>query len=214
MRVSFSDSSSTAARVAPLIHAGHVAGQRRIIAIAGPPAAGKSTFVDALQDALEKRLLASAIVPMDGFHLDNSLLKTRDRLPFKGAPDTFDAAGFTALIQRIKSEPHVFTPRFDRVRDLSVACSAEVLPKHEIILVEGNYLLLDDPAWEPLQPLWDFTIFLDVGLPELERRLIGRWKNYGLSSEDAKERALANDIPNARTVINGSLREVDIHVAR
>lgn len=213
MKISFSDPANTAARVAPLILAGHTAGERRVIAVAGPPAAGKSTFVDALRDALEKRLLATAIVPMDGFHLDNALLKSRDRLPFKGAPDTFDAPGLASLVRRIKTERHVITPSFDRVRDLSVACSGEVLPKHEIILVEGNYLLLDDPAWEPLQPLWDYTILLDVGMAELERRLIGRWQNYGLSPAEAKERALSNDIPNARTVVEGSLREVDLHVA-
>jgi fructokinase len=175
---------------------------RVLIAIAGAPGAGKSTLAEALVDRLGPE---AALVPMDGFHLDNAILDTRGRRFAKGSPDTFDVDGFDAVLQRLKAGGEVIVPVFDRQIDVSRG-SARVVPQGaRIIVAEGNYLLLREAPWHRLAALWDLTVFLDVPLAELERRLIARWHHHGLSDADARRRAQDNDIPNARRVQDGSL---------
>ena len=173
--------------------------ERLMVAIAGAPGAGKSTIAEALAE----RIAGAAVVPMDGFHLDNAVLSARGILARKGAPESFDAAGFAALARRLAQEAEVAIPRFDRSRDISVAGAAIVGPER-ILLVEGNYLLLNKAPWSDLAGLWDFTVWLDVALPVLEARLIRRWRDHGLDEAAAKNRALGNDIPNARLVCTQS----------
>lgn len=182
------------------------------IAIAGPPGAGKSTLAEALVARLNRDGPQAALVPMDGFHLDNALLRKRDLLQRKGAPETFDAAGFLHLVQRLGTEPEVVLPLFDRVLDIAVAGAAEVTAETRIVVVEGNYLLLDAALWDQLAPFWDLTVFLDVDREELERRLIQRWLDHGHDPSAARARALSNDIPNARRVLAES-RPADVRVA-
>lgn len=141
---------------------------------------------------------------MDGFHLDNVLLRQRGLENRKGAPETFDAAGFIRFVERLGVEPHVVLPAFDRARDIAVAGAAEIESMARIAVVEGNYLLLQDPPWDRLAPLWDLSIFLDVPEKELERRLIRRWRDHGCDEAAAQTRAQSNDIPNARRVVSGS----------
>lgn len=176
--------------------------RRLVAAIAAAPGAGKSTLAAGLRAAIDRRSggTAAAVVPMDGFHLDNAVLESRGLLARKGAPETFDAAGFVALVARLRQEEEVVVPLFDRVRDLAVAGAAVVEPRHRIVLVEGNYLLLDEAPWDRLAPLWDVTIWVEVPEDELERRLVQRWLDHGLGPEAARARALGNDIPNARRV--------------
>ena len=154
----------------------------------------------------------AALVPMDGFHLDNAILDARGRRFAKGSPDTFDAAGFEAMLLRLKAGGEVIVPVFDRAIDLSRGSARVVPPEAQIILAEGNYLLLRDAPWDRLRGLWDLTVFLDVPMAELERRLIARWHHYGLSDADARRRAFDNDIPNARIVTERSVA-ADIVVA-
>ena len=187
-----------AARIAALAAARQ---GRVLIAIAGAPGAGKSTLAEALVDRLGAQ---AALVPMDGFHLDNAILDARGRRFAKGSPDTFDAAGFEALLLRLKAGGEVIVPVFDRDLDLSRGSARVVPPDARIIVAEGNYLLLRDAPWDRLRDLWDLTVFLDVPQDELERRLIARWHHYGLSDADARRRAFDNDIPNARTVTGRS----------
>jgi len=175
---------------------------RSLVAIAGAPGAGKSTLAAALVDRLGPE---AALVPMDGFHLDNAILDARGRRFAKGSPDTFDVAGFEAVLQRLKAGGEVIVPVFDRYIDVSRGSARVVPPEARIIVAEGNYLLLRDAPWDRLHGLWDLTVFLDVPLAELERRLIARWLHHGLSDADARRRANDNDIPNARRVIDGSL---------
>ncbi|MEV8465630.1 nucleoside/nucleotide kinase family protein [Fluviibacterium sp. DFM31] len=177
-------------------------GQRLLVAIAGPPASGKSTVAE----ALVARLGAEAIlVPMDGFHLDNRLLEQRSLLPRKGAPETFDAAGFCHAIGRLKTEPSVILPSFDRSRDLSVAGAIEVTPLHRIAVVEGNYLLFDADPWRKLATLWDFSVWTAPDETVLRSRLIARWRDHGLPPDAAEARAEANDLPNARRILASRL---------
>lgn len=179
---------------------------RLIVAIAGPPGAGKSTFSEYLRDAINKGGTEPAvIVPMDGFHLDNAILDERGLRSRKGSPPTFDCAGFADLLGRLKNASEdVVIPVFDRTLDLARAGAAIVRADHRVLLVEGNYLLLDQQPWTKLTPFFDMTIFLEVPFAELERRLIQRWLDHGHTEVAARERALSNDIPNAELVVSTS----------
>jgi pantothenate kinase len=137
---------------------------------------------------------------MDGFHLDNEDLKKQDLLARKGAPETFDVAGFIAIIQLIRGGKETEFPTFDRANDCVVPNGGAVLATDETILVEGNYLLLDHPNWVELAGLWDFSIFLDTPIHTLRCRLVDRWLCYGLDKTMAILRAKENDLPNARLV--------------
>lgn len=179
--------------------------ERLVVAIAGAPGSGKSTIAEALRADIAARGETVAVVPMDGFHFDNRVLEARGLLPRKGAPETFDVAGFHHLLGRIVArEPDVAIPVFDRSIEIARAGAAIVSAETPIILVEGNYLLLDEPPWTGLAPLFNLTVWLDVPLPELERRLIRRWLKHGFAGGAARQKALSNDIPNAERVAAGS----------
>ncbi len=180
-----------------------------LVGIFGPPASGKSTLATDLETALGAEAIA---VPMDGFHLDDSILIARGHSARKGAPHTFDPAGYRALLERIKSgEADVYFPTFDRSLELSRNAARVVTTDQRIILAEGNYLLLDQPLWRDLKPLFDLTIGLRVSAEELETRLIERWRVHGKTPEAAREWITSNDMPNIKTVIEGSM-EPDVWV--
>lgn len=169
-------------------------GQRALIAVAGPPGSGKSTLAAALVQALGP---TSALVPMDGFHLDNRLLEPKGLLPGKGAPDTFDVDGFATCLQRIATGAPVYIPVFDRSREIAIAAAAQIDTAHKIAVVEGNYLLFQQPPWSNLAPLWDLTLWLDIPDTLLEQRLTARWRDHGFTAEDAAAKVNGNDLPNA-----------------
>jgi pantothenate kinase len=173
---------------------------RFIVAIAGPPGSGKSTLAERLHEILPED--KTAIVPMDGFHFDDVVLNKRGLRPRKGAPETFDYAGFAALLKRIRAgEPEVAVPVFDRSMELSRAGADIVGSDVKFVLVEGNYLLLDEEPWSALSGLFDFSIFVDVPRGELERRLMERWRGHGKSDEDARAWIASNDLPNIERVL-------------
>lgn len=181
--------------------------ERLVVAIAGAPGSGKSTLAETLREEIAARGETVAIVPMDGFHFDNRVLDARGLLPRKGAPETFDVAGFRHLLGRIVArEPDVAIPVFDRSIEIARAGAAIVPAETRIILAEGNYLLLDEPPWAVLAPLFDLTVWLEVEIEELERRLIRRWLKHGFAGGAARAKALSNDIPNAQRVVAGSRR--------
>lgn len=179
---------------------------RLIIAIAGPPAAGKSTFSAELCKSLRSEYEPKTeLVPMDGFHYDNQILIARDQLHRKGAPFTFDAQGVVSLVKRIKAgEDAIAYPIFDRAMDCAIAGAGLIIAETKIILIEGNYLLLQEHPWQDLAPLFDLTIMISAPAPILEQRLIQRWLDHDHSLDDAKKRALSNDIPNAHYVTKHS----------
>ena len=182
-----------------------VSTNRRLVAIAGPPASGKSTIASLVQDRLIADGIKAGLVPMDGFHLDNSILAQRGLRARKGSPETFDLAGFVSLLDRLKREGEVVIPTFDRSRDISIGSSQVIKADMMTVIVEGNYLLLDRPGWRGLAKLWDFSVFLGVQPLELERRLLERWRAHGLSEQDAMSKAQGNDLPNAALVTESAL---------
>ena len=178
-------------------------GQGRFItALVGPPGAGKSTLASALVAELGA---GARIVPMDGFHLDNQVLAERGLLARKGCPESFDAMGFVHLLRRLRQEDEVAIPVFDRGLDLARAGGDLVRADDKILIVEGNYLLLEAAPWSDARSIYDLTLALDVAEAELERRLIQRWIDHGHDPQAAKDRALSNDIPNARRVVQDSV---------
>ncbi|KGJ02387.1 fructokinase [Paracoccus halophilus] len=173
---------------------------RRVIAILGAPGSGKSTLAARVVAALD----GAALVPMDGFHLDDRLLSADGLLQRKGAPETFDAAGFLSLIGRLKAGGEVVHPVFDRSREQAIAGAARVRADTRLVVVEGNYLLLDRAPWRDLAGLWDLSVMLDVPMAELRRRLTARWRGFGKSPGEV-EAHLRNDLANAETVLRESL---------
>ncbi|MCC5882204.1 MAG: nucleoside triphosphate hydrolase [Halomonas sp.] len=176
--------------------------QRFIVALAGPPGAGKSFLSEWLCRELNERQGGiSAVVPMDGYHLDNAILEPLGQLPIKGAPETFDPEGLKHDLERIRrADKTVAVPVFDRPLDLARAGGRLITLAHRIVIVEGNYLLLDRDPWRDLRPLFDMTLFLEVADEVLEARLIQRWLGMGQDHESAIDKARLKDMLNARLI--------------
>lgn len=189
------------AQVIKKIEATHFQGRRRLVALAGPPASGKST----LAEALARHSMRFQCVPMDGFHFENDHLRTMDRLHRKGAPDTFDVAGLLDLVKRLQRDPYVHFPTFDRANDSTVRDGGSVDETIQTIIFEGNYLLLDQPGWRDLKHHWDMTILLDVPKGVLQARLMQRWLDLGMSRDVAQEKTHQNDLKNAMTVLEQTI---------
>ncbi|MDH6293560.1 fructokinase [Agrobacterium fabrum] len=188
-------------------------GQSRfIIAIAGPPGAGKSTLADALCDALRARGETAAVLPMDGFHMDNGILEERGLLSRKGAPETFDVRGFLDIVSAVREGgQEVLVPVFDRSREIAIASARAIAPDTRLILAEGNYLLLNEAPWTVLSGSFDLTIFVGPSVAVLEERLRNRWQGYGLNAAQIHTKLFENDLPNGKRVIENA-RPADIHI--
>jgi pantothenate kinase len=185
---------------------------RFIVAVAGPPGAGKSTLANALNDALHSRGETSAVLPMDGFHMDNGILSERGLLARKGSPETFDVRGFLDIIAAVrKADQEVLVPVFDRSREIAIASARVVSPETRFILAEGNYLLLDEEPWTRLAGSFDLTIFVGPSYEILEQRLRDRWVSYGLDEAGILAKLYENDLPNGKRIIANS-READIRL--
>ena len=176
-------------------------GGRRILGVAGCPGGGKSTIAARIVEALGPEL--AALVPMDGFHLANEVLiaaGTRDR---KGAPFTFDASGYVALLQRLRTASPgetVFAPRFDRGLGEGIAGAIAVAADVPLVITEGNYLLLDDGPWVGVRPLLDECWFVDVPDEIRLPRLIARHIHFGKTPQAAEAWVMRSDEPNAELV--------------
>lgn len=175
---------------------------RVIVGLTGPPATGKSTAADLLADGCRERGLRTVVVPMDGFHLAQAVLDEHGWGPVKGAPQTFDAAGYVELLARIRRERDrtVWAPAFDRSLEEPIAGSIGVTPDIQVVLTEGNYLLLPDAPWSELPALLDAGWYVDTPDPLRRERLIERHRRYGRGLAEATERALGTDERNAELV--------------
>jgi len=184
--------------------------KRFLIAIAGPPGAGKSTMADNLADALKARGETAEVLPMDGFHMDNAILIERGLLARKGIPETFDVRGFLDIIRAVRpADQDVLIPVFDRSREIAIASARVVSPEHRCIIVEGNYLLFSQGKWAELEGIFDYSVMLAPPIEVLEERLWARWRGYKLTEEEASAKVYGNDLPNGRLIL-GKRRRADV----
>lgn len=181
---------------------------RTIVAIAGPPGVGKSTFSEALQDKINLGAPGSCeILPMDGYHFDDIYLNAMGWRARKGAPHTFDVGGLRSMLARLQAndEPEIAVPVFDRDIEIARAGARMIPASTRVVLVEGNYLLLAAAPWEGLAQYFDVTVMLHAPQDVLKSRLLARWTGMGYSADEAKEKAGSNDLLNVREVIENSI---------
>jgi pantothenate kinase len=168
---------------------------RRLLGIAGPPGAGKSTYAEQLAAT---SAVPAAVVPMDGFHLADVTLAALGLLDRKGAPETFDPAGLAALLHRLRTEPGtVYAPGFDRDLEQPLAGALAVGAQVELVVVEGNYLLLDRPEWRAVRAELDEVWYLDVADEVRRSRLVARHVAFGRTPAQAEAWVARVDDPNA-----------------
>src|SRR5665213_2040798 len=180
---------------------------RSLTAIAGAPGAGKSLMAERLAGHLNAAAPESAaVLPMDGYHLDDGILIARGLRARKGAPETFDVAGLRHMLARVKenAEDEILVPVFDRDLEIARAAARAIGRGVRHIIVEGNYLLLDREPWRGLKGLFDVTAMLVVPEATLRARLVARWQGYGLSGAELETKLKGNDLPNGRLVAAAS----------
>lgn len=172
---------------------------RVILGLAGTPGAGKSSAAAAIAAAFAP---VSVVVPMDGFHLANVELARLNRADRKGAPDTFDAAGYAALLTRIRNggDETIYAPEFRREIEEPIAGAIPVLPEHRLIVTEGNYLLLQIGGWALVRPLLDACWYIDIAAAARIDRLTARHVAFGRTPEAAHEWVFRSDEANARLI--------------
>nr|WP_315494274.1 nucleoside/nucleotide kinase family protein [uncultured Rhodoferax sp.] len=175
-------------------------GQRKLLGIVAPPGAGKSTLAQALQAQYPTH---SQYLPMDGFHLAQAELERLGRAQRKGAPDTFDSAGFIALLQRIRQQTAgetVYAPDFNRALEEPIAGAIPITHGIPLVITEGNYLLLEDDGWAGARALLDEVWYLDVDPALRHNRLLARHMVFGRTREEALQWMAQTDEPNARRI--------------
>lgn len=187
------------APVVERLRAPRAASSRRLIGLVGPPGGGKSTLAAALASSLGDQ---AAVVPLDGFHLADVELGRRDLLDRKGAPETFDAWGYAALLERLRRRPDhsVYAPAFERDLEQPLAGAIAVSSAASLVLTEGNYLLLDRPEWRAGRSWLDAVWFVEVDPGLRVDRLVERHVASGKDRTAAAEWVRRVDEPNAQLV--------------
>jgi pantothenate kinase len=174
-------------------------GRPVLVGVAGEPGAGKSTLTASLVTALQEGGTSTVLVPMDGFHLANVALAALGRADRKGAIDTFDGAGYAALLTRLRGAgpDTVWAPTYDRSIEESVAGAIAVPAGTDVVITEGNYLLVDDGPWSAVRWLLDEAWAVQVD-PDLRMtRLVARHVEFGKPPDQAAAWVEAVDVPNA-----------------
>jgi pantothenate kinase len=174
-------------------------GARRILGITGAPGAGKSTLATAIVAELGGLAVS---VPMDGFHLPNAELERLGRRDSKGAPDTFDADGYVALLQRLRAgeDEVVYAPEFQREVEEPRADAIAIPRRVPLVVTEGNYLLLDDGPWAAIRALIDEVWYLDPDDRTRVDRLIDRHVRHGKSVDEARAWVGRSDEANTQLI--------------
>jgi pantothenate kinase len=168
---------------------------RLVLGLSGSPGAGKSTLAAALAAAY-----AAPVVPMDGFHRPNAELVAMGRLDAKGAPDTFDAEAYAALLRRLHAGGTVLAPLFEHGRPDPVPDIIEVPAEAGLVVTEGNYLLLDEPRWRDVRRECDAVWHLVVDQSTRVERLVRRHVAAGRAPDDAQAWVTRVDQTNAELV--------------
>lgn len=175
---------------------------RFLFGVAGAPGSGKSTLTQHLAEEL-----GAVVVPMDGFHRSNRELDRRGLRNVKGAPQTFDAVGFIEAVSNIRQgHADLWLPDFDRISDEPRPNRLHVPTSAPIVIVEGNYLLLESAPWSELRALFDAVAHLDIERAERVQRLVNRHVQFGKSHAAATDFVRASDERNARIVESASHR--------
>jgi pantothenate kinase len=177
---------------------------RYFLGITGCPAAGKSMLAKNLTDEINFRTGddLAAVVPMDGFHLPNSILKQRGLLNIKGAPETFDADSFVELINRLHEFPDrsIMCPAYDRKIHDPVENSITIKPCNRLIIVEGNYLLLNRAPWNLIRTKMNEVWYIDTPPNTVKEKLLRRHIAGGSSKKEAERKVESVDLPNAELI--------------
>lgn len=178
--------------------------KRLLVGVAGAPGVGKSTVAQSLTSTLGPQ---AQLLPMDGFHLAQRQLDRLGRAERKGAPDTFDVAGFLGILDRVGADDGtVFAPTFDRGLEEPIAAAIAIEPSHRCVVVEGNYLLHDDGGWQGVLPRLDQCWFLDLPDEVRVERLVRRHIEFGRSPDAARAWVERVDDANARLIEQGRER--------
>lgn len=172
---------------------------RVIVGIAGSPGSGKTTLARALVRAIGP---GAKYLPMDGFHLADEELERQGLLHRKGAPETFDAFGYARLLELLRARPThvVYAPEFDRRLEQPLAGSIAIDPRDDIIVTEGNYLMLPGDAWSAVRRQLDTSWHVVTDTNLRRGRLIARHEHFGKTPDAAREWVQTVDEPNARLV--------------
>ena len=170
-----------------------------LLGITGPPGAGKSSLAEAVAAEVE----GAVLIGMDGFHLAHRVLVERGLVAVKGAPETFDAAGYVALLRRVRGldQGTVWAPEFRRDIEDAIAGAVAVTAEHRLVVTEGNYLLLDVPPWDGVRGLLDACWYVDLADPDRRTRLQARHERYGRTPDEAHERTHGSDERNTELVV-------------
>lgn len=177
--------------------------RRMVVFLCAPPGTGKSTLATFWQwiSQQDTTLTPVQCLPMDGFHHYNHYLDAHQLRSKKGAPETFDLPKLHQAIQRLQQTGATW-PTYDR--QLHDPVEDAIIVEAPIIVLEGNWLLLQQPGWQQLKALADYTIFINAAPELLRDRLIERKIRGGLSPQQAEEFYLATDGPNVLKVLQCS----------
>jgi pantothenate kinase len=180
-------------------------GGRMILGLAGPPGAGKSTLAAAIVTAARAAVAHewAACLPMDGYHLSNAQLERLGLLHRKGAPATFDADGYVAMLARVAADGgrDIYAPDYDRtVHHEPIAARLLIPGPARLVVTEGNYLAVDAAQWRPVRPYIDHLWYVESPDQIRRERLIERQLADGRDERAARDWVERSDRPNGELV--------------